>query len=231
MRTVGWEVGESLSAPSLQRSSAQGSSGTLELPRVPMNSVEKLRHRATPCACGRAECPDPRKSLGAQPREGGSEVTSAPVLGTVAAPPEGSLEGASDRWALAEMKRCYHGLCSSPGAPRRALAWASSHFPGWSRVAGHRESKCRSGAGSAAVGTGAETALPRRLRPGKPAQTPSASTQALRVVFEPLPSPSKSNFGIFEAISDGSAIKAGSFPLPSVLIALLLQWHCGNMSR
>lgn len=30
---------------------------------------------------------------------------------------------------------------------------------------------------------------------------------------------------------DGSAIKAGSLQLPSVPIALLLQWQCGNVSR
>lgn len=35
----------------------------------------------------------------------------------------------------------------------------------------------------------------------------------------------------FRPFFDGSAIKAGSLQLPSVPIALLLQWQCGNVSR
>lgn len=96
-------------------SQASGSSLWFCIPKVPMNRVGKLRHRATPCVA-ELNVLTPRKSLGAQPSEvtlRGDPLRSPlppvwvlAVLGTVAAPAVGGghWEQTSDKWALAEMQ-------------------------------------------------------------------------------------------------------------------------------
>lgn len=159
----------------------------------------------------------------------------ADCAGTVAAPPAGiTRERASDKWAVAEMERCYLGLCSSPWGDNDG-PWLPGPAPislggrGWL------------GTMNQSVGAGARDGQDREREleplchggsgqgnPGRPHLSPPRDSGWY---FSSSPALQNSALGFLRPFFDGSTIKAGSLQLLSVLIALLLQWHCGNMSR